>query len=87
MKVYSSLKEVEQRKELLRERIRNGNTTITRLSSDIFIPKTPDTRKERIAQWVNAGLIGFDIVMLAKKLDNKYAFFMKSMELFKKWRS
>ena len=83
MKSFSSLEEIEARKKSLRENIQRGNKNITRLSSDIFIPKKPDTRKEKISQAVNVGLLVFD-GMLAKKLDSRYALVMKGMELIKK---
>ena len=84
MKSFSSLKEIEARKERLREDIQRGNKTITRLSTDIFVPKKPDNRKEMISRAVNIGFIVFDGIMLAKKLDSKYAIVMKSIELIKK---
>ena len=84
MKSFSSLKEIEARKEHLREGIQRGNKTIAQLSTDIFVPKKPDTRKERIAQAVNVGFLVFDGIMLAKKLDSKYAIVMKSIELIRK---
>ena len=84
MKSFSSLEEIEARKKSLRENIQRGNKNITRLSSDIFIPKKPDTRKEKISQAVNVGFLVFDGIMLAKKLDSRYALVMKGMELIKK---
>lgn len=85
-KLFSSLKEIEARKERLREDIRRGNQTITRLSTDIFVPKKPDNRKEMISQAVNVGFIIFDIILLAKKLDSKYAIVMKGIELIRKYK-
>ena len=85
-KSFSSLKEIEARKERLREDIRLGNQTITRLSTDIFVPKKPDNRKEMISQAVNVGFIIFDIILLAKKLDSKYAIVMKGIELIRKYK-
>ncbi len=85
-KSFSSLKEIEARKERLREDIRRGNQTITRLSTDIFVPKKPDNRKEMISQAVNVGFIIFDIILLAKKLDSKYAIVMKGIELIRKYK-
>ena len=83
-KSFSSLKEIETRKEHLLDNIRHGNETITRLSTDIFVPKKPDNRKEMISRAVNIGFIVFDGIMLAKKLDSKYAIVMRSIELIKK---
>ena len=83
-KSFSSLKEIENRKEHLLEDIHRGNKQISRLCTDIFVPKKPDTRKERIAQAVNVGFLVFDGIMLAKKLDSRYALVMKGMELIKK---
>ena len=85
-KSFSSLKEIEARKERLREDIRRGNQTITRLSTDIFVPKKPDNRKEMISQAVNVGFIIFDIILLAKKLDSKYAIVMKGIEFIRKYK-
>ena len=85
-KSFSSLTESEARKERLREDIRRGNQTITRLSTDIFVPKKPDNRKEMISQAVNVGFIIFDIILLAKKLDSKYAIVMKGIELIRKYK-
>lgn len=83
MKSFSSLKEIETRKEQLRENIQRGNKNITRLSTDIFVPKKPDNRKEMISRAVNIGFIVFDGIMLAKKLDSKYAIVLKSIELIR----
>lgn len=83
MKSFSSLKEIEARKEQLRENIQRGNKNITRLSTDIFVPKKPDNRKEMISRAVNIGFIVFDGIMLAKKLDSKYAIVLKSIELIR----
>lgn len=85
-KSFSSLKEIENRKEHLLEDIHRGNKQISRLCTDIFVPKKPDTRKETIARAVNIGFMAFDGIMLARKLDNKYVFVMKAMELIKKYR-
>ena len=85
-KSFSSLKEIEARKERLREDIRRGNQTITRLSTDIFVPKKPDNRKAMISQAVHVGFIIFDIILLAKKLDSKYAIVMKGIELIRKYK-
>ena len=41
-------------------------------------------RKEMISRAVNIGFIVFDGIMLAKKLDSKYAIVMKSIELIRK---
>ena len=84
MKSFSSLKEIEARKEQLRQNIQRGNQNITRLSTDIFVPKKPDNRKEMISRAVNIGFIVFDGIMLAKKLDSKYAIVLKSIELIRK---
>lgn len=84
MKSFSSLKEIEARKEHLRAGIQQGNKNITHLATDIFVPKKPDNRKEMISRAVNIGFIVFDGIMLAKKLDSKYAIILKSIELIRK---
>ena len=84
MKSFNSLKEIEARKESLRENIRRGNKNISRLSTEIFVPKKPDNRKEMVSRAVNIGFMVFDGIMLAKKLDSKYAIVMKSIELIRK---
>jgi hypothetical protein len=84
MKSFNSLKDIEARKESLRENIRRGNKNITRLSTEIFVPKKPDNRKEMVSRAVNIGFMVFDGIMLAKKLDSKYAIVMKSIELIRK---
>ena len=84
MKSFNSLKEIEARKESLRENIRRGNKNISRLSTEIFVPKKPDNRKEMVSRAVNIGFMVFDGIMLAKKLDSKYAIVLKSIELIKK---
>jgi len=84
MKSFNSLKEIEARKESLRENIRRGNKNISRLSTEIFVPKKPDNRKEMVSRAVNIGFMVFDGIMLAKKLDSKYAIVLKSIELIRK---
>ena len=86
MNSYSSLKELQQRKERIREDLRRDTKDMTRLCQETFVPKKPDTRKEVITRAVNIGFNIFDGIMLAKKLDSKYAIVMKSIELVRKWQ-
>ncbi|MBQ8656324.1 MAG: hypothetical protein IJ527_04625 [Prevotella sp.] len=83
---YSSLKELQQRKERIREDLQRGTKDMTRLCQETFVPTKPDTRKEAVTRAVNIGFMVFDGIMLAKKLDSKYAIVMKSLELIHKWQ-
>lgn len=83
---YHSLREIEQRKERIREGLQRDTKDITRLCQETFVPKKPDTRKEMVTRVVNAGFMVFDGVMLARKLDSKYALLSKGIELFAKWQ-
>lgn len=84
MKSFSSLKEIEARKERIREDLGRDTQSIARLFHETFVPKKPDTRKEKIAMAVNAGYTAFDVVMLFSKLNSKYAIIAKSIELISK---
>ena len=83
---YSSLKELEQRKEHIREQLQRGTKDMTRLCRETFVPTKPDTRREAVTRAVNVGFLVFDGVMMAKKLDSKYAIVMKTIDLIHKWQ-
>lgn len=84
---YSSLKELKQRKERIREDLGRDTRSIAQLFNETFIPQKPDTRKEKIAMAVNIGYTTFDVVMLLSKLNSKYAIIAKSLELIKKYKN
>ncbi len=62
-----TLEDIRERKVALKEKIKEQNDTITKISRELFTPVEPSTKAEALMNAVNAGISIFDGALFGMK--------------------
>ena len=74
LREYRTLDEIRERKDELLDELKQDNTKMSTMWTQVFLKRENNTKSDYIASIISNGIVAFDTIMLIRKLMKGYGF-------------